>query len=299
MLLRFDSEEDRAKYAEERRQGAPPEAAKRAASESIPILPIDAVPLLEVKGVDAIPIYRTKVVDVQWTDRRLRRGGYRVDLDLYWAIVGGPRYNAGSVFVLDLGGVNHGSPSFDAVRTVAKHTSVLFDLGVRQPEEVMDGFMVDVEAVVVGTKNLDSLGQFQEIHDLSEGVIPCIDVAEGVVWSDLSKEQSDLQTVASALRGIGFSTLAVMDVRRLGTLRGPNLELVQTLSGLGGDLLLGGGVREEDVAALHEAGISRALVDPFTPVIRALLPTRKESVPEEATPSERPVRDVRSTPAPG
>ncbi len=298
MLLRFDSEDERARYAAERRGSGVAAPEPHPSAEAIPILPIDAVPLLEIRGVDAIPIYRSKVVDVAWTDGRLHRGSYRVDVDVYWSIVGGPRYNAERIFVLDLGGINHANPSFDALRLVAKHATVLLDLGARHPEEMMDGFMVDVESVVVGTKNLDSLEQFEEIHGLSDGVIPCIDVADGVVWSVRSREDRDLRTVASGLRRIGFSTLAVMDLSRLGTFAGPDPHLLPVVAGIGGDLLLGGGVREEDVAALREGGIRCALVDPFTPVIRGLLPTDDRPAAADAVRVERPARDARSTPAP-
>ena len=299
MLLRFDSEDERVKYAAERRgdPSAPPKP--RPSGEAIPILPIDAVPLLEVRGVDAIPIYRPKVVDVAWTDGTLRRGGYRVDVDTYWSIVGGPRYNAERVFVLDLGGINHANPSFDAVRLVAKHATVFLDLGVRRSEDVMDGFMVDVESVVVGTKNLDSLEQFAEIHELSEGVVPCIDLAGGVVWSARSREDRDLRDVAARLRQIGFASLAMMDLRRLGTFAGPDPRLLKALAEIGGDLLLGGGIREEDVAALRQAGLRHALVDPFTPVIRELLPSKEAPTTVEALPKGSSTKDVRGTPAPG
>lgn len=298
MLLRFDSEDERTKYAAERRTGDGAISEARPSMEAIPILPIDAVPLLEIGGVDAIPIYRSKVVDVGWTDGRLRRGGYRVDVDAYWAVVGGPKYNAENVFVLDLGGINHAHPSFDAVRLVAKHATVLLDLGVRRPEDVMDGFMIDVESVVVGTKNLDSLEQFAEIQGLTDGAIPCIDLAEAVVWSPRSREEHDLVSVATHLREMGFSELAVMDLRRLGTLAGPDPRLFPVLREIGGDLLLGGGIREEDVPALHAAGI-RALVDPFTPVIRQLMPREEPPTPADAMRAERTVRDVHGAPSSG
>jgi uncharacterized protein related to proFAR isomerase len=299
MLLRFDSEDERAQYAAERRGdgGDSPKPLPR--GEAIPILPIDAVPLLEVRGVDAIPIYRHKVVDVAWTDGALRRGGYRVDVEEYWAIIGGPRYNAERVFVLDLGGINHANPSFDQLRLVAKHAAVLLDLGVRRADEVMDGFMVDVESVVVGTKNLDSLDRFAEIHELSEGVIPCIDFAGEVVWGVGSREDRDLRAVAARLHNTGFSSLAVMDLRRLGTFSGPDPELLAMVAGLGGDLLFGGGIREEDVEGLLRAGVRTALVDPFTPVIRELLPSKKSPTAAEAQATDRSARDVRGTPASG
>jgi len=302
MLLRFGSDEERTRFAEESREtaklAAVPEDPPRA-TDAIPILAIDAVPVLEVRGVEAIPIHRTKVVDIRWTDRRLQRGGYRVDVEAYWEAVGGPRYNAGRLYVLDVAGINHGKPNFDALRAVAKRTMMLLDLGAEDPEDVMDGYMVDVDAVVVGTKGLASLVQFEEIRAISEGVLPCVDFADGVVWSDLSREDRDLAVVAAKLHEIGFEDLAVMDLARLGTFSGPDPRLVSQVQGLDFEIFFGGGIREEDAPTLREKGIPHALVDPFTPVIRALLPTKEKPTPADAVPAPRPTRDVRGTPAPG
>lgn len=298
MLLTFATDAERAQFAEETRTGVlnGPIATK---TDAIPILPVDAVPLVEVRGIDAIPIYRPKVVDVAWTDRRLRRGGYRVDIDRYWDAVGGARYNAESLYVLDLAGINHRSPNFDAIRRIAKRAEVLLDIGARQPEDVMDGFMVDVQTVVMGTKSLETLSQFEEIRELSEGVVPCLDLADGVVWHELSREDRDLRVVAAAIHDIGFPTLAVMDLPRLCTFSGPDPRLVSILASLDFEIMLGGGVREEDVTSMREAGIDTALIDPFTPVIRSLLPTEAEELPAEALPSPQPRPDARGAPAPG
>ncbi|HEV8595257.1 MAG TPA: HisA/HisF-related TIM barrel protein [Thermoplasmata archaeon] len=298
MLLRFGTEEERARFAEETRTGRAFSDPPKPAADSIPILPIDAVPILEVRGIEA-PIHRPKVVDVAWRDGRLRRGEYRVDFETYWDAVGGPRYNAGRLYVLDLAGINHGKPEFETLRAIAKRTELFLDLGAQDPEDVMDGYMVDAESVIVGTKCLESVAQFEEIRAISEGVVPCLDYAEGVVWSDLAREDRELRSVTAKLRDMGFRTLAVMDLARLGTFLGPDPRLVSALQGLDFELFLGGGIREEDAAELREKGIPHALVDPFTPVIRALLPTKKESVPADAVAAPRPAKDVRGTPTPG
>lgn len=299
MLLRFDTDAERLKFAEEARTKAVDPKPKAPAADAIPILPVDAVPLVELRGIDAIPIYRPKVVDVRWTDRRLRRGAYRMDVGAYWDAVGGSRYNAERIFLMDLAGINHGKPNFDALRQIGKRTTMLLDLGAEDPEDVMDGFMVDAESVVVGTKSLRSFDQVREIRDISEGILPCVDYADGVVWSDRSREDRDLRVVAAAFREMGLPTLAVMDLPRLGTLSGPDPKLVAQLADLDFELLLGGGIREEDAPVLRERGIAHALIDPFTPVIQALLPTEAEPTPADAVAAPRPTRDVRGTPAPG
>src|SRR3989304_3344415 len=124
ILVRFASEEARAAYAEEARTGVHARDPPRPAADAIPILPLDARPLP----------------------------------------AGRPRYTAGRVYVLDLAGINHGKPNFEALRGIGKRTSMLLDIGARSAEDVMDGLMVDVEAVVVGTKNLRSVDQLRQIR---------------------------------------------------------------------------------------------------------------------------------------
>ena len=156
------------------------------------------------------------------------------------------------------------------------------------------------ESVVLGTKTLGSLDEFREIHELSEGVVPCLDVADNVLWREGSRESGNVRRVAKDLLAIGFSRLAVMDVRRLGTFAGPNSWLVAELASWETMAYLGGGIREEDIPRLDEAGLAGGLVDPFTPIIRSLLlpPRKEERVPTDA-PAPEPRPDARGAPAPG
>src|SRR5437899_501861 len=154
----------------------------------------------------------------------------------------------------------------------------------REPEEVMDGYMLDVERVVAGSKTLASLDSFAVLYALSSEVLPCLDWDGRVVWREPRETLVELHDVAKALRGIGFSAMCVMDLRRLGSELGPDPALLSLLEGLDLDVYVGGGLQESDVIRLGERGFAGGLVDPFTPVIRDLLKTPKPEVPTEAIP---------------
>ncbi|HVO77934.1 MAG TPA: TFIIB-type zinc ribbon-containing protein, partial [Methanomassiliicoccales archaeon] len=71
---------------------------------SIPILPVDTIPLLTIAGID-LPIAKTvEVVSIAWSGEKLERTDYHVVFERYWAAVAGKRYNATEVLMLDLAG---------------------------------------------------------------------------------------------------------------------------------------------------------------------------------------------------
>src|SRR2546427_786377 len=180
--------------------------------------------------------------------------------------------------MLDLAGVNRANPNFEVTRHLVKRCDVWLESGGREPEEVMDGYMLDVERVVAGSKTLASLDAFSVLYALSSEVLPCLDWDGKVVWRDVREDRGDLREDVKALRQIGFSAVCVMDLRRLGSELGPDPAFLAALDGLDLELYVGGGLQESDVLRLGGRGVAGGLGDPLTPVIRDLL---KPPSPEE------------------
>src|SRR6266568_7363993 len=194
---------------------------------SIPILPIQTDPIIDIKILDLVPIRVASVTGVRWEGGRLQPTAYRASFQEYWDAIGGPRYNAARIFMLDLSGVNRANPNFDVTRHLVKRCDVWLDSGGREPEEVMDGYMLDVERVVAGTKTLASVDAFTGLYALSTDVLPCIDWDGKVVWRSGREGRTDLREVVSRLRSIGFTSVCVVDLRRLGTELGPDPALLE------------------------------------------------------------------------
>jgi len=294
----FDSEEARAQFEREKRGIWEPEPkAVRDEVRAIPILPIQTDPVLPVKVLDLLPVRVATVTGVRWEGGRLTPTAYRASFQEYWEAIGGPRYNAGRVYVVDLAGVNDGNPNFEVTRHLGKRCDVWLDAGGRDPEEVLDGYMLDVERVVAGTRTLASPDSFAGLYALSTDVLPCIDWDGQVVWRAGHAGPTNLRDVVAGLRGIGFSSACVLDLRRLGTELGPDPAVLAMLEGLDLELYVGGGLQESDVLRLRERGFAGGLVDPFTPVIRDLM--SKLSKAATTSPASAPKPAPRTTTAPG
>src|SRR2546422_869588 len=140
----FDTESARAQFEREKKGIWEPEpASAKKGPVSIPILPIQTDPLIDIKLLDLVPARVARVTGVRWDAGALTPTGYRVSFQEYWDVIGGPRYNASRVYMLDLAGINRANPNFDVTRHLGKRFDVWLDSGGREPEEGMDGYMLE------------------------------------------------------------------------------------------------------------------------------------------------------------
>ena len=303
MPVIFDTEVQRAQFEKEiRERERPSQEPPAKTAPSIPLLPIYTEPLLNLPLLDQLPARSASVVGVRWDGTRLAPNGYRASFQEYWNAIGGSRYNASLVFMLDLGGIERASPNFDVMRHLVKRCDVWLDLGARDPEDIMDGYMLDVERVVAGTKTLPSLASLSAAYALSPAVLPCLDWDGKVLWAGPRETRTDLREALRAVRSVGFTAACVMDLRRLGTEKGPDPDLDARHEASDLSLNLGTGVQETDIAKHQERGFAGGLDDSYTPDIRShLLPPKPEGPAPSSTiePAPRPAPSPRAFPDAG
>jgi phosphoribosylformimino-5-aminoimidazole carboxamide ribotide isomerase len=176
-------------------------------------------------------------------------------------------------YVADLDAIQGGQLQRDLLREVARHAapcSLLVDAGAHSPAGVEDVLALGAAAVVIGVETLPSL-------DLLDAAVAAAAPA-GVVFSldlrlgrpVLSAEAAatgagrlEPEELASHAVAAGVAALLVLDVGRVGTGGGVDLELLRRLRRRFPSvrLLAGGGVAgPEDLTRLAEAGCDGALV---------------------------------------
>lgn len=273
--LLFTHEEERRAFEQERARAESIREAAPAPSPHpglLPILPVRSSALPEVFEVAEIPERHAQVVSVRWDGEHLVAGDYAVSFTRYWRAVGGPRYSASTLLMLDLSGLLRGRPSFQILRELcAQRCEVWLEMGVRSAQEVMDVFMVGARVALTSTLTAQNLGLFEQIHALTDEAVPCLAFDGELRWQDHREPQSALLPHLRALHTIGYRRAAVLDLRRLGTSSGPDLDLAERLSRAPVELYWGGGVRETDRERLEEVGVRGGLVEPYTPVILDLV----------------------------
>jgi len=248
----------------------------------IPILPLDTASPFRLGGFDN-PIGKTaEVVDLFWKGNHFARGEYRAPFLHYWRAISGSRYNAEHIFLMDLAGIEEGRPNFRALKKLIKRRyEIWLDLGMRSLQDLFDSFALDISWAVAGSLTLPGTRLFEEIYELSDRCIPCLYLDGKVIWPRRVGAQDDPERIIRFLERIGFESVAVLDLRRLGTRTGADRSLLRRLEGADPAIFVGGGVTEGDLVLMEEKGFTGALMDPFTPAIRNIL-EEEEGVTEQA-----------------
>ncbi len=263
----------------------------------VPMMPVDTTTLFHVPYID-LPIAQVaEVVEVEWNNG-YRIKGQSAKFSRYWRAVQSPRYSAKELMLLDLSGIQGGRPNFDVLKTLIKSKyQVWLDLGVRDVEDVFDAFAMDVSRTIIGTMTAPSLKVFEEAFELSDRVVPCIQMTTEVLWPRHKSGPRDLEGAVAALTDLGFEHIGVIDLTRVGQGNGVDRSLIERLAQLDADIIMGGGVIEEDVALLRSAGLAGAFMDPFTPVIADIIrEEERELITEDVTPAARPA--AKGSPSP-
>jgi phosphoribosylformimino-5-aminoimidazole carboxamide ribotide isomerase len=176
--------------------------------------------------------------------------------------------------VVDLDGAVRGEPvNGEAIRRVRAAVSVPIQLGggLRTERHVLEAFDLGIDRVVLGTATLRTPELVTRLAiGWSDRLAVGLDARDGRLATDgwFDQTETTVEEVAGRFRRVGVQAFVFTDIRRDGTLAGPNLSALRELAGLlGRGLIASGGVGSvEDVAAVALTGadgviVGRALYD--------------------------------------
>ncbi len=257
----------------------------------VPIVPVDTWSLFNLPLLDIPVVQVAKVVEVEWREGwNVKEGG--TPFADYWKAVGSKRYGAEDVLLMDLAGMQHARPNFEALKALMKRKySVWLEMGVRDVHDMFDAFTLGSHNVMLGSLTCPTRGMLQETIELSDMSVPLLYYDDKVLWGG-KRLPSDLKGSLQMLADLGFERAAVLDLRRLGGDGGYDVELAEEALSSELEILFGGGVRETHLPDLREKGAVGGLLDPFTPVLRDLISV--PGVPGDERPLPAPA--VRESP---
>ncbi len=170
--------------------------------------------------------------------------------------------------VVDLDGAKEGAPVnvalIERIRG-ATHMCIEVGGGLRSRAHIEQILALGVERVVLGTVALTDRELLQAaLQRWPEQIVVGIDAREGRVaiagWRETSGV--DAATLASELTELGVQRFSYTDIRRDGTLDGPNLHALAAMQrATSRPLIASGGVRSlTDLQALSELGVEGAII---------------------------------------
>jgi len=180
-----------------------------------------------------------------------------------WAAAG-----AEWLHVVDLDGSLAGEPvNLDAIRRIRAAVSIPIELGggLRAESHIAAAFDLGVDRVLLGTAILrapDLIPAAVARWGARIGV--SLDARDGLLAGGGWLEQTDMPALDAALRlqAAGVRHIAFTDIRRDGTLSGPNLPALRALvARLDADVVAAGGVASlADIVAIRETGAAGAII---------------------------------------
>ena len=152
--------------------------------------------------------------------------------------------------------------------------------GLRTAGDVDAALAAGIDRVVLGSAAVSNLELVEElVVRYGDRIAVGLDARDGLLATDGWLQQSDVSALERArqLAGLGVATIVFTDIRRDGTLAGPNLEALSEMTRLNTvDVIASGGVGGiADVSAIAETGaagviVGRALYDGRVDLAEAL-----------------------------
>jgi phosphoribosylformimino-5-aminoimidazole carboxamide ribotide isomerase len=172
------------------------------------------------------------------------------------------RLGLDELYVADLDAIAGGPGHPDTLAALAGEARVMVDAGVATPEAVARLLDLGVARVVIGTETLPGVDAFARLPD--GPLVLSLDLRAGrVISPDPALTRLGAAEALARLAEAGAREAIVLDLARVGSREGPDVELIGELHALLPELqlLAGGGVRDAgDLRALAAAGAAGALV---------------------------------------
>jgi phosphoribosylformimino-5-aminoimidazole carboxamide ribotide isomerase len=186
-------------------------------------------------------------------------GGDPVELAQRYAAEGARRLH-----LVDLDGAFEGKPSLDLLERVAGAGGLPLQVGggYRSLDAIASALAAGADRVMVGTAALDRSFLDHAAARFGASFVVAIDVRDGRVategWTQASETTAG--ELASRCAAAGVRRLLVTSTARDGSLRGPDLELLEQILPAGLPVIAAGGVSSiDDLRALRDVGCEGAI----------------------------------------
>lgn len=219
--------------------------------------PFRVIPAVDVLDGEAVRLAQGEF------GRIAMRGGDPAELVGRFAAAG-----ATLVHVVDLDGARRGRlrlELFSTLAAAAGSTPIQASGGIRSLADAQALLDAGAARVVVGTAAFDSADALERFAELGERLVIAVDSRDGVVAVAGWRRSTGIavEEAAAACAGAGIARILCTAIDRDGTLRGPDLTLLERVrtAADGVPVLAAGGIRvQEDLDALERLGLEGAIV---------------------------------------
>ncbi|MEM2739502.1 MAG: HisA/HisF-related TIM barrel protein [Candidatus Bathyarchaeia archaeon] len=168
------------------------------------------------------------------------------------------------IYVADLDAILCKTPSwnlYSKLKSVARH--LMLDSGIRSYRECVKLLDLGIDYAVVGSETYESMEELKSILETySDRVVVSVDLMNRQILSPIrSVRKLPVEEYLRILNGFGLRSAIVLELSRVGSGLGVDIDMIRGLTSLVDRLYVGGGVRSiEDIDVLRESGVYGVLI---------------------------------------
>ncbi|MBS7611492.1 hypothetical protein KEJ27_04710 [Candidatus Bathyarchaeota archaeon] len=169
-----------------------------------------------------------------------------------------------TIYVADLDAILYGFINTELYKALSSEVNLMVDLGVKSFEEASRVIDTGVKKLIVATETLPKLEIALSILEAygCDRVVLSLDLKNREILSKIPgfKSLPPRECLEKFVK-LGFKEVIIVDLARVGSNSGPDLELIGGLKNASVKLIVGGGVRNlNDLLILREMNVEAALV---------------------------------------
>ncbi len=164
------------------------------------------------------------------------------------------------MYIADLDSIEGTGSNLDIIKEISQHhISVMLDSGVGNVDDVRDALLA-AHKVIVATETLQNMDDLSNIWDTFPGerLILSVDIKDGELFT--RHLQVSLEDLISKIRELEIEEVILLDISRVGLEMGVDLDMIQKFRGMEKSLIMGGGIRKEDLKELQKRGLNKFLI---------------------------------------
>lgn len=166
------------------------------------------------------------------------------------------------VYLMDLNGLMECKPQTSLIHELSDFCEVWTDAGVIEAESIYDLFVAGSHEVILSSKTLESLLELANAYDLSENLIFELDYSNGIVSPNQQIQDMSPSELATEVKDIGIDRIIFADLSKIEN-KNKSIEsnIIQSLIRLDVEVLVGGGIKLQDVPSLSKVGVKGAIIE--------------------------------------
>ena len=163
------------------------------------------------------------------------------------------------IYIADLDLIEKRGHNLDKIKMVNTILPVILDSGIRDINS-FEFFLDFAYKLIVATETLDSIEELHKIFDKfpKERIIVSVDIKDDKILSnnfDISLDDFKKELIA-----IDPNEIILLDISKVGTKLGFDKELINSFKEFKDKLILGGGIKREEISDINRFGIKKILL---------------------------------------